>query len=177
MAELIAVPAAPRLMVRCLFVLAVVLFAGAAEGQMLDPLDSVECRQALELLQAREAAVLAARQAGGPLAAEAALQGSRGRAAQACLGSRADSPPAPQRVYPPVVVPPIAVGRPAPTPRALSIAPTGPALRPAEPPAVVTACDAVGCWASDGSRLQRVGPNLLGPRGLCSVHGTLLHCP
>jgi hypothetical protein len=161
-------------MVRCLFVLAIALFAGAAEGQAVEPLGSVECRQALASLQAREAVIVAARQAGAPFAPDASLQSLRRQAARACLGSRADSPPSPQRVVrPPVVVPPIVVARPAPPPQM----PVLPSLKPIEPNLVVTTCDAVGCWASDGSRLQRVGPNLLGPRGLCSVQGTLLHCP
>ena len=46
-----------------------------------------------------------------------------------------------------------------------------------EPPLTVTGCDASGCWASDGTRLQQAGPQLLGPRGFCSVQGALLQCP
>jgi hypothetical protein len=44
-------------------------------------------------------------------------------------------------------------------------------------PYAITSCDAGGCWANDGSRLNRVGPNLWGPRGVCTVQGTLLQCP
>jgi hypothetical protein len=44
-------------------------------------------------------------------------------------------------------------------------------------PKSITSCDALGCWASDGTRLQRVGPNLLGPRGFCSAPGGVLQCP
>ena len=33
-------------------------------------------------------------------------------------------------------------------------------------------------WASDGSRLQRAGPDtLLGPRGMCTTSGSVLLCP
>jgi hypothetical protein len=38
----------------------------------------------------------------------------------------------------------------------------------------VVACDATGCWASDGSNLLRAGPSLLGLR---SVQGTTLRGP
>ena len=52
-----------------------------------------------------------------------------------------------------------------------------PALPAAAPLLTVTACDATGCLASDGTRLQWVGPSLLGPRGMCTVQGTVLQCP
>jgi len=51
-----------------------------------------------------------------------------------------------------------------------------PAL-PAPAPTSVLSCDIGGCWANDGSRLNRVGPTLWGPRGACTVLGTLLQCP
>ena len=46
-----------------------------------------------------------------------------------------------------------------------------------EKPYAITSCDAGGCWANDGSRLNRLGPNLWGPRGICTVQGSLLQCP
>ena len=40
-----------------------------------------------------------------------------------------------------------------------------------------TSCDALGCTASDGTRLTRSGPLLMGPRGACTVQGSVLNCP
>jgi hypothetical protein len=42
---------------------------------------------------------------------------------------------------------------------------------------MVTTCDIGGCWTSDGTRLQRAGPDLVGPRGVCTVQGALAFCP
>jgi hypothetical protein len=62
-----------------------------------------------------------------------------------------------------------------------SVSAAAPALAPVLPvqPTLVTitTCDPGGCWASDGSRLQRFGPNLVGPRGVCTVQASQLHCP
>jgi hypothetical protein len=41
----------------------------------------------------------------------------------------------------------------------------------------LNACDATGCWASDGTRLLRAGPNLIGPRGICTTSGPFVQCP
>jgi hypothetical protein len=170
-------------MLRCLFALTIALAASAAAAQASDTLESADCRQALESLQAQEAAVLAARRVGRPaddryqLPLDSRLETLRRQAAHACLGGHADPPLPSQRLaQPPVVVPPVAISRPAPAP-ALPAGSLWPSLKQAEPPTVIQACDAAGCWASDGSRLNRVGPNLLGPRGMCSVQGTVLHCP
>ena len=73
------------------------------------------------------------------------------------------------------VLPPPAPG-PAPALPALREPPPAVA-RPPDRPRFITTCDAIGCWADDGSRLDRVGPDLRGPRGLCTVQGTLLTCP
>jgi hypothetical protein len=48
---------------------------------------------------------------------------------------------------------------------------------PTPPLVSITSCDANGCWASDGTRLQRFGSQLLGPRGVCSRVGAVVHCP
>jgi len=45
------------------------------------------------------------------------------------------------------------------------------------PLVTITGCDALGCWASDGTRLLKDGQNLIGPRGFCSRQGTVLICP
>jgi hypothetical protein len=169
-------------MVRRLFTLIVVLAGSVAVAQPIDPLNSADCRQALKTLQAQEDAALAAPQAGrqsGGLrrSPDARLETLRRHAALVCLGGRADSPPPAQRfAQPPVVVPPVAMARPVQQ-LALPTLPTVPAPKHVEPPVVTTSCDPLGCWASDGSRLNRVGQNLLGPRGLCGVQGTLLQCP
>jgi hypothetical protein len=171
-------------MYRYLFAASMALCGSAVVAQANDNLESTECRQALEALQAQEAAVVAARRAPGQSdghyqrAPDSRLEKLRRRAALACLGGRVDLPvPASRFAQPPIVVAPIAVARPVPPPP-LPIGPAGPLLKPAAPtPMVVTSCDPLGCWANDGSRLIRVGPDLLGPRGFCSVQGTLVHCP
>ncbi|MES2959386.1 MAG: hypothetical protein V4792_14440 [Pseudomonadota bacterium] len=153
--------------------------AAAVAAQSGDPLESADCQHAMASLQAQEDALARARRAGLPSAAsapDAELRRLRRSAAGICLGSRGDALTAPAgTVRQPIVVPPVAAVRPALAPRAP--APGAQTLKLVEPNLVVTACDAVGCWASDGSRLQRVGPGLVGPRGLCSVHGSLLQCP
>jgi hypothetical protein len=170
----------------CLLALAALL-CGHALAQAGDATSSTDCRSALESLQAQESAVLAARQASSPArasgraATEARLQVSRREAARACLGQRGDTVPTPQRqvlapiVVPPVVLPALAGVRP-PLPMP-SPAPLGAGSPSVSRPAMVTGCDSVGCWASDGSRLLRVGPDLRGPRGICTLQGTLLNCP
>jgi hypothetical protein len=64
---------------------------------------------------------------------------------------------------------------PAIVPPAIAVPPPAP-LPVQRPPAMVSSCDATGCWASDGTRLHRAGPNLIGPRGLCTVSGKLVQC-
>lgn len=145
-----------------------------------DPLESAACRRALDALQAQQTALAARRPANEPGqgAAPARLEALRRDAARTCLGGRA-AVPAPQRLaQPPVTVPSITVNPPQLPP---APAPAAPLPTPSQgvvgPPLRVIACDATGCWASDGSRLLRAGPSLLGPRGLCSVQGTALRCP
>ena len=151
-----------------------------------DPLRSAECMQALDSLQAQEAAAASPRASGAAdgraqRPADAALQASRRRAASACLASRPDVPPPPGRMAePPVAVPPIAPP-PAAVPRPAApvsrIEPPGPLLKPADKPTFITTCDDTGCWANDGSRLNRTGPNLWGSRGVCTVQGVFVNCP
>ena len=54
--------------------------------------------------------------------------------------------------------------------------PTAAAVRQ-QPLLIITNCDALGCWASDGTRLQQQGSNLLGPRGYYTWQGSVLNCP
>jgi hypothetical protein len=79
---------------------------------------------------------------------------------------------------PPVAVPPVA-GASVPPPAAAAPRATTPPARiaPVQPPVAITSCDTGGCWTSDGTRLQRLGPTLFGPRGACSVVGAIVHCP
>jgi hypothetical protein len=168
---------------RCLPVLAVALATATAVAQEGDPLRSPECIRAVDALQAQEAALAARVEAqvddAEQQATRAELNRLRQRAAHACLKGRADPPLPPARMaQPPVAVPPVQT-------------PPPPVLRSAQPPALppsrplaapspllsVTSCDPAGCWASDGTRLQRVGPSLLGPRGFCSTAGAVLTCP
>ena len=140
-----------------------------------DPLESAGCRRALDALKVQEAAVAALQPAEG--AALERLASLRQDAARACLGGSAAAP-VPQRLaQPPVTVPRVTVTpRIPPVPPAV-VSPPPPAQGVVGPPVRVVACDATGCWASDGSHLLRAGPSLLGPRGLCSVQGTALRCP
>jgi len=165
---------------RCVFAVITALAGSAGVAQEGDRLKSADCRQALDALQAQETQALAApdRQADGRRHREALkqLEALRRHAARACLGGRDDLPPPSSRfAQPPMSVPPVAPRPPAPAP----VLPVGPtvSIPKSQPPTVVTDCDATGCWASDGSRLQRAGPNLVGPRGLCVLQGVVLRCP
>ena len=160
-----------------------------------DPLHSAECRSALQALQVEESAVgpasrVASPAASAPRAADGTrvdsptrprspkLATARRQAAAACLAGRADPPALPQRLaQPAIAVPPVTEPRP-PVPSAMrpGTALPSPAL-PVPGPTTVLSCDIGGCWANDGSRLNRVGPTLWGPRGACTVQGTLLQCP
>ena len=114
-----------------------------------------------------------------PTAPDAKLAASRRRAAQACLATRADPPRVPQPLrlaQPPIAVAPVGAGR-APAAPPLPGTPPMPAPRPAEPPRFVLSCDPCGCWANDGTRLDRFGPNLSGPRGVCTLQGAQVQCP
>jgi hypothetical protein len=153
--------------------LALAAVASLAHGA--DPLKSSECTQALEALQAQEAAMIAAQRkdAGEQAQPLATLQALRRQAAHACLGSRLDAPPRVERLArPPIAVAPVAPHAPAapPVPAA-----TPPPIR-IPPLRTITVCDPIGCFASDGTRLSRVGPMLFGPLGLCTVQGAVLSC-
>lgn len=157
-------------------VITLALAAGTGLAQGADPLKSTECTQALDALQAQEAAMIAIDQrndAGAQAEQLAALETLRRQAAHACLGSRLDAPPRVERLArPPIAVAPV-------TPRSAMVAPV-PATVP--PPIripslkTITACDPTGCWASDGTRLSRMGSILVGPLGLCTVQGAVLSC-
>ncbi len=149
---------------------------------------SPECLQALDALQQREAE-LPARGAAGPAATlDPRLRALRSRTATICLGSpdeprRSSAAPArsaerarsaARAAEGPIRVPPIA-GL-VPMPRAAAPEPLPPLPVP-RTPAVVLGCDVAGCWSSDGSRLQRMGPNLVAPSGQCVLGGSVIQCP
>ena len=144
-----------------------------------DPLRSPACIRALDALQLQEAAAAPS----GPASGRAhppgpKLAAARRDAAAACLRSR-DDPQAIRRPYvqPPIEVQPQQPATRPPRPLALPRASTPPPVRHIDRPRFITTCDAIGCWADDGSRLDRVGPDLRGPRGPCTLQGTLLTCP
>jgi hypothetical protein len=134
-----------------------------------DPLHSPECLRARAELDAA---------LGAPQARHSRrLERARHAAKQACLGSE---PGTRQRTGAPD--PPQAV--PAPTlPRALAAPTPAPTLTLPAPPltipraTAITTCDPGGCWDSEGRRLNQMGPQLVGPRGVCTVQGGVVTCP
>lgn len=151
----------------------------APSPQQGDRMNSPACRKALDALQTQEAAAASAPPGSAQQrTTRAKLKTLQRQAARACLGSsRAGERLAlPSRsAQPPISVPPVSPGA---LPGQLPAASPPPLALPTQAPLVtLTACDATGCLASDGTRLHWVGPNLLGPRGLCTVHGVTLQCP
>jgi hypothetical protein len=147
-----------------------------AQGGTL--LDTPACRRAIEALDTREAA--AAKDRGA--AARAPLEAARRQAAVACLGGPDVAASAARSLQrPPVVRVPSAASPASPAAPAPRVPVPVPMPAPAPrstPPVTLTTCDATGCWTSDGTRLQRAGPDtLLGPRGICTVAGAVVQCP
>lgn len=156
--------------------------------------DSPECQRALEAVQAQEARSLSAQRAHPAPAGSApvispGLRAARERAARVCLAAAPAAAGDVQRMaQPPQSVAPVA-GPKAPAPRPAVPLPAAPVAAPAPAPAppvvaprsqqltTLLGCDPSGCWASDGSRMERAGPNLIGPRGLCTQEGAFLRCP
>lgn len=143
---------------------------------------SSACRTALAALGQAEDALLDAQQARAASAPDADRQRAvaagllplRQRVADACLGGLTTSPPPSQRHWSPP-----APARPGITPpRAQGPALPPPAAAPrVDTPVIISHCHGATCLGSDGSTLTRVGPHLLGPRGLCTQQGIFLHCP
>jgi hypothetical protein len=151
---------------RFLPVLLLALAPALVPAQESDPLKSAACGDALAALQA----------ARGGDATDPAAQGLRASAARTCLGG-SGVPGRPARVVQaPVVVPPPVIEPPAwPLPMAQP-APIPPPVAIGRPP-TPTQCDVGGCWSNDGQHLRHVGPDLVGPNGLCSQQGGLVYCP
>jgi len=149
--------------------------AASTDGTDGDPLRAPACREALGALERVEREAPAPPVAAASSTVPVALAAARRQAAQVCLAG----PPDPPRPAQPTMRAPIAVPLATVPPARLPLSVPGPAMQVPAPraPVTITACDTTGCWASDGTRLQRAGPQLLGPRGLCSAAGALLNCP
>lgn len=159
-------------MVRFVAVLLLASAAAAASGQAMnaDPLSSSECAAARSELD-KALSEPAAGQARSQRLARA-----RQQVALVCLGPGSgervrSGAPQPAQAVPPSLIP----MPPAPAP--------APAITPPPPPpdvpraAPLTTCDPAGCWDSEGRRLNKMGPLLISPRGLCTIEGGLLNCP
>ena len=159
--------------------------AAAAPPASPDPLASSDCRNALDTLQAAEDAQASQHAPREATPADARLLTARREAARACLATHPDpapagtAPPVGRLAQPPIRVAPISLGTPPAVPVARAATPPSPPVvaPPARPQSIVS-CDPGGCWANDGSRLNRFGPTLsAGSRGLCTLQGALLTCP
>jgi hypothetical protein len=143
-------------------VLAFAWFVGGAAAQQ-DPLKSADCGRALAALESARA---------DPAAGTAAVEARRAAATRACLGGTGAAERPPPTARAPVVVPPPVIAMPE------AARPRPPVVpRPPAPPPFITACDAGGCWDSNGTRLNRAGPQLIGPTGACTVVGQAVRCP
>jgi len=144
------------------------LAASPRADQPVDPLHTPECLHARQALEAADAS--------SAVASSLRMKALRSDVARLCLHSSLDAARPQRQLQAPLSVPPVAA-RPAASAR--PAAPPGvnpPAVAP-PPLRSVTSCDATGCWANDGTRLQRVGPDLVGPRGVCQQNGAVLACP
>lgn len=154
--------------------LAPLLLALAAVHSAAAP-GSPACSKALDALRELEDRVLSAPRERADALRRQLLQVRR-HAALACLGESGDeATPRPPRIEAPS--PSRSPAQAAiPLPRLQN--PSPPARIPSpNTPRTLSACDANGCWTNDGVRLQRVGPQLLGPSGFCTTAGHSVQCP
>ncbi|HSW17321.1 MAG TPA: hypothetical protein VLJ86_08855 [Ramlibacter sp.] len=132
-----------------------------------DPAKSSACAQALARLEALQV----------DKAPAAATEQARQQASQACLRGPAPKQPPPRAVQTPAALLPLPLPLPAPAAQAMPPALPSAPLR-IERPEAVSHCDPGGCWDSEGRRLNRVGQDVLGPRGgVCMPMGGTLWCP
>ena len=132
------------------------------QAMAADPLKSEACGERLAALES------ARQQSPGSAQVEALRQ----QATRACLGGGGEAQrPSPTAHAPLAVPPPVITAEPA------QPVPPRPPSPPIEPPPVVTSCDLGGCWDSNGTRLNRAGPQLIGPRGACTTVGSTVYCP
>ena len=147
-------------------VLALLLALLAAAPLKADPLKSAACDAALTRLDAARSN------------APALVEARRQEAARVCLGlaSQAAVPTRSNRwAQPPIAVPPPVIEPPARPPATAAVHSPPPPVRIERPP-VLTSCDLTGCWTSEGTRLQRMGPGLMGPQGPCVAQAGLAFC-
>lgn len=168
---------------------ALVCSAGAAPWSVAQTaggstIHSPACQKALAEVQAQEAIVLNARGVRAPASAPAGktpdqLLAMRERAARICLGPGTSGPsPSQHTVQQPITVPSAAPPQSMMVPSAPAPTTTTPvAPQRNDPLLTIVGCDASSCWTSDGTRLQKSGPNLIGPRGVCTMQGPVLRCP
>lgn len=130
-----------------------------------DPLKSDACGRALADLQAARA--------GASGRTPGQVEALRRDATQACLGGNGDARRPAPTAQAPLAVPPPTVA----LPRSVPPREGTPPAPPIERPAVITSCDAGGCWDSNGKRLNRAGPVLIGPAGVCVTTGPQVQCP
>lgn len=143
---------------------------GPARAADADP-DSPACRQAVDAM------VISREAAASDLRRQEPLLQARRLVARLCLGQSDLAGPAPRTAQPPAALAPPIMAMPVIPPVAnLTAPPLAPAL-PAPNPTFATTCDPAGCWDSHGSRITRAGTLLIGPRGACAQHGTLVWCP
>jgi hypothetical protein len=148
--------------------------AVAASGQALaqaqaqaDPLKSEACATALQQLDAarRDKA--------------ANTEALRQAASQACLGASAPARPLSRGTQPAAAAELVRVPAARPSPVPAPLAPPAQTRGPVavDRPLAVTQCDAGGCWDPQGRRLDRVGDQLIGPRGPCLPQAGGFACP
>jgi hypothetical protein len=130
-----------------------------------DPLKSSACGERL-------AALGEARKQPG---AAAQVEALRQEATRACLGGSGDARRPSPTAQAPIVVPPPTITPPEPAATAVAAPPAPPVT--IERPPVITSCDLGGCWDSEGRRLNRAGPQLIGPGGTCTTAGATVFCP
>lgn len=165
----------------CLSWMLALLAVGAVAQELPQ---SSACRTALQALEQAEDTLAATAAASNATrgdserqrATAARLLPLRQRVADACLGGLTTSPPPSQRTWLAPSAPPRAALPPPRPARPVDTSPIVPLPR-FEAPVTVNHCNAATCVASDGSTLTRVGPNLIGPRGSCTVQGVFLRCP
>jgi hypothetical protein len=146
--------------------------AAWSAGPAPDLMDSPECKAARQQF---DAAFDAAKDRSPEAVAQLDL--ARRHAAKACFGGPSPTPSGTRSPQPTVVTPQAAA---LPRYRPANPPPAAPAPVPPvaiERPPTLGNCDPGGCWGSDGTRLNRVGPDLNGPRGACVVQGTFVNCP
>lgn len=163
------------------------LVTGAPRVLAQDLPASTACHTALKSLADAEDALAAA--AGAASSAPAAddtrqravtaqLLPLRQRVADACLGGMTASPSPAQRTWVgPLPARPATPAQPPARPLQSGNPVVTVPMPRIDPPVILQHCTGLTCLASDGSTLTRVGPNVVGPRGVCTVVAGSVRCP